>query len=222
MNDQTLARFYPLPNYRTPLHPPEPDPKDIPADLALRMAIKLHLLAALAWDYADTVINWAGKAMNQQETKQLSRQIRQLRSDHDRLRSRTVDDETVHKEFGLAMLFENICADHLSKLRFGLCNELRKTFPDLSEKSFTLLMAVQELLTLTDAMKLYADECDVTIRTYGMYQHSILCDQLAQLARLAPGFAGDRYFHPEARRLTAKILLNELKRIDLFQTNEPT
>lgn len=220
--DPTIARFFPLSDYRAPLRPPEPTTRDIPLDLLSHMAVKLHLIELLAWDYADTVISWSGEAMSIQETKRLSRRLRQLKVEYDRFHSRSIDDESTRHTFDLALLFESVCKPHLSKLRFGLTNELKKAFPDLSEKSFTLLMATQELLTITDTMKLFAAECDATIRSYGVNKHSILCDEAAQLAKLAPEYLGDCTSYPEARKLTARILLNELKQIELCETKEPT
>lgn len=222
MTDPTLARFFPLPDYRAPIQPPERTTRDIPLDLLSHMAVKLHMIELLAWDYADTVISWLGGAMNSAETKRLSRRIRQLKTDYDIFHSHSLDDESTRRAFDLALLFESVCKKHITKLCYGLRNELRKAFPDLSEKSYTLLLAVYQLLTITDTMKMFAAECDVTIRSYGVNKHSILCDEAAQLAKLAPEFAGDCYMKSESRRLTAKILLNELKQIELFETKEPT
>lgn len=220
--DPTLARFFPMPDYRTPLKPPQRTTRDIPLDLLSHMAVKLHIIELLAWDYADTVIDWAAHAMSAQEIKPLSRRIRQLKVDYDRFHSRSLDGESTRHAFDLAMLFETVCNEHLNKLCYGVRNELHKAFPDLSEKSYTLLLAVQQLLTLTDTMKMFAAECDAKIRSYGVNKHSILCDEAAQLAKLAPEFAGDCYMESESRKITARILLNELKQIELFETKENT
>lgn len=215
--DPTLARFFPLPDFGfNPSPPRQPTTRDIPFNLLSHMAVKLHMIELLAWDYADTVITWSGKAIGTQEAKRLSRRIRQLKVDYDRFHSRSLDDESCRRAFDLALLFESICKPHLTKLCYGLTNELKKTFPDLNEKSFTLLIATHELLTITDTMKMFAADCDATIRSYGVNKHSILCNEAAQLAQLAPEYLGDCISCPEARKLTAKILLNELKNIELF------
>ncbi len=74
-------------------------------------------------------------------------------------------------------------------------------------------------MTVLDALRAYAADCDREIRSRGIrVAHSILPDHFSRLAVLLPEFAGDRYDgHSESRRITAGILCKELKSIELYE-----
>lgn len=63
--------------YSGSLMSPPKTTKDLPQRPLARMATKLYLLGALAWDYADTVCNIAA-SLRICETKPASRAVREL------------------------------------------------------------------------------------------------------------------------------------------------
>lgn len=187
---------------------------DLPQTTLARMAVRLNLLGALAWDYADSVICMAAQ-MNLRPTIKVSRAIRELKTDYDRFRSQDIDSATVNAEWTLAQKFEEFCADHILRLSTALGNE-REIYPLLDDYRL-LVIGVQMAMTVLDAMKLYAADCDAWIRQHGVSGRSILVPQFSRLAVLLPQYAADAYNPASpARQLTAKILYNELKQIELY------
>ena len=86
------------------------------------------------------------------------------------------------------------------------------------------MIAVQQALTLMDAVKAYARWCDKKIASFGVW----VCDccmvqtEFLKLYPLIPLFAGDCY-NPDsqARTLTAQIIVNKLNRkIEFVNTNK--
>lgn len=192
--------------------------RDIPQRPLARMAAKLYFLGALAWDYADTVCNVAA-SLHIKETKPLSRAVRELNRDYDRFRNRFLNGNDLEAETRLAILFEDVCQKHFTKLNYGVASD--KSVNGLSRDYEMLVKAVQMAMTVIDTMKLYAAECDDWIRKQGVTdRHSILSDHFLRLAILLPQFAGDCYNpNSEARKITAKILNKELHLIDIHDDN---
>lgn len=178
-----------------------------------RMGAKLYMLGSLAWDYADTVCNISAQ-LGIQETKKLCRAVRELKRDYDRCRNSAVRDADLAKETELGLLFEQVCAEHFAKLNYGTASD--KAAAGLDEDYKMLLKAVQMAMAVLDTMRLYAEECDKRIAAARPGLHSVMADHFRGLATLMPHFAGDcREAGREARKLTARILLNEIKRIDI-------
>ncbi len=180
-----------------------------------RMAVKIYLLGSLAWDYADTVCNIAA-SMRLSQTKKVSRAIRELKHDYDRFRSRSLSNADVDKETELGLLFESLCQNHFNKLVYGLSVD---AVPDLNEDYKMLIKAVYMALTIIDTMILFAKECDDWIQSQGVNAHSILADHFHRLSSLLPLFAGDCYGKSDSRELTSRILLKEIKRIEIYDDN---
>lgn len=181
------------------------------------MTVKIYFVGALAWDYTETVLDIAAQ-MKISETKKLSRTIRELRRNYDRLRAIDLDAEHIRQEWKLAELFETVNKDHISRLCNGLLTEIRHNHK-LNGDYESLVEAVQIALTMLDALRLYADQCDAFIKKYYPdAPHSILPDHFTQLSVLLPEYAGDCYYsHSKARDTTARILLNEINRIELYE-----
>lgn len=191
--------------------------EDLPQPKLLRMMAKLCIVGSLAWDYAETVRTLAAQ-MQLSATKSLSRAVRELHADFDRFRQSSLSAADVKKESDLGLLFEQICEEHLSKFSYGFNSE--KEIALLSDDFRMLVKAVQMAMTVIDAMKLYAGECDKWIAENGVCAHSMLPDHFRRLAILLPEFAGDHYNKDsEVRRLTAHILFKEIKNIDIYDEN---
>ncbi|MCM1066409.1 MAG: hypothetical protein NC418_02400 [Muribaculaceae bacterium] len=187
--------------------------RDLPRRPLARMAVKLHILGSLVWDYADTVLDLAA-LMSITPLKPLCRAIRELKLDYDRMRQSSLSDKDVEVERNLGILFEDICRNHFVKLECGLDTDHR--FAELTSEYKMLSKAVYRTLTVIDAMRLFAADCDKWIERNGVFGHSILCEHFDSLAKLLPDFLGDGYSpHISARELTAKILYKELNDIEV-------
>lgn len=188
---------------------------DIPQKKGLsHRAIKVYLLGALVWDYTETVLDLASQ-MRINETKKLARAVRTLRDDYDRLQRDSLMTDHLEHIRDLSILFERICRTHLERMCNGIRTDLGR-YPDLSAEYRMLLIAVYSALTVLNALTIYGNECDAWIRKHGIHGNSILGTQLPRLAILLKEFAGDKYNpHIEACLITARILCNELKQIEL-------
>lgn len=200
-------------------YPPLPKKRsldDVPQDKLLMMAVKIYLVGSLVWDYAGTVLDLVS-TMRPDGTKKLTRTVREIKRDYDSLRSLDLDRAHLAREAELALLFEQIHKERFNTLWLGLRSETRRY--GLDPDSSALVESVQMAMTVLDALKLYASECDAFIRRYyPEAPHSILPDHFIRLAVLLPQFAGDCYDGASnTRSITARILLNEIKNIELGQ-----
>lgn len=200
---------------RPPAGRPRKSVDDLPVDEIAGMAGRLFMLMSLAWDYVETVQQIA-KVLRASETKPASRRVNELHRIYDQRRSYSLSGYEVNAEKEVALIFEEVCSGHMRKLHRALCNE----HPDLSKDWLDLVEAVDTALTVLMAAILYGKECDATLRSQGVCGHSIITAEILELAQLLPIFAGDCYMKDSpARTLTTRILLNEVKRIDLIDEN---
>lgn len=186
-------------------------------DVVAYMAARLELLGAIAWDYTDTVLLLAAQMRLGGSIRRASRLIHKIARDYDVSRTHIVGSHFRNQAKELGALFEQICSEHFNKLSYGLDNEREISALDSQYK--LLVKATQMALTVIDAMRLYANECDEWLHKHDIFGHSILSEHYAVLATLLPIYAGNAYNRAsETRKLTAQILINELKRIDLVFT----
>lgn len=190
---------------------------DIPKDILSKKAVKMYIIGALVWDYAETVIDIAAQMKLGGETKRLSRAIRVLQRDYKQIRAAHLDNNSLKREWELAELFESLNSDEFKRLCHGLCAEIHRD-TELNRDYAGLVEAVQMALTLLDTLFLYAAQCDSYIlEYYPQAPHSILPDHFRKLRILLPEFAGDCYDNnSQTRSLTAKILLNKINEIELY------
>lgn len=190
---------------------------DVPQTQLFHMTVKVYMIGALVWDYTDTVLNIAAQMRIGGPTKKLARAIRELRRDYDYIRSSDLDSDHIRREWELAQLFESLNKEAFRRLCNGLITEIRHD-TKLDKDYETLVEAVQMAMTMLDALKLYAAQCDSFIRQYYPdAPHSILPDHFIRLDMLLPEYAGDCYNrHSEARYVTARILLKEINNIELY------
>lgn len=189
---------------------------DVPQRELLTRSVRLYLVGALVWDYTDSVLALAAQMRNP-ATKALTRAVRALRLDYDRVRAQDLDRAYIAREWQLAEKFEDINSDAFSRLCNGLLTEIRRD-TSLDDANVLLVESVQMALTVLDAVRLFADECDAFIRRYcPEAPHSILPDHFKRLAILLPEYAGDCYDrYSNTRHLTARTLLNRIKEIKLY------
>lgn len=185
--------------------------EEVPEDLLIEWSFKLLALMNLAWDYVDTICDIC-VSMRMESTKKLVRQIRLLKSEYDKFRCRVMSKHMEDEETGHALRFEECFKDDFTRLFYGLEAEVNKQ--KMSPELKSLVIAVQEALTLMDAVKIYARWCDTQIKGFGVW----VCDccmvqsEFLRLYALVPKFAGENYKSGDnTRKLTARILANRLR-----------
>ena len=187
----------------------------VPVEVNLDMSFRLFALMNLAWDYVDTLCDLciAGRIT---DTKPLVRRIRELKRDYDKFRWRVKDEDSERQEEERGLFIEDALKDDLKKLQYGLENEIAKL--DLTPKSFDLVLATQQAMTLMDAVKVYARRCDKVIQSYNVWVSDccLVLPQFMALFRLVPQFAGDCYRSDLAvRKLSAGIIANKIQTLEL-------
>lgn len=189
--------------------------EDLSDTIRLRMVVKMLLLGTLAWDYTDTVLKIAAQ-MQIQETKKVSRAIKEIKREYDQFISPMLHGDDTRFLSGLSVLFEDVNAKAFKRLCDGLAVEIgSKVTP--SDEEMYLLKAVQMVMTVLDAMNLYDADCRAWMEAEGVPNHTVIPSHFARLAILIPQYAGNCYDpKSESRRITAKILYNETKLIELY------
>lgn len=199
--------MYALPEIN--LIPKEKTVLDLPEDLMKNRMVLLCLIGALAWDYAFTVLDLAAQ-MKLRELSKASRAIRQLKEEYKTVLLCKLSHKDIDALTSLGLQFESVCGEHLSKLSLSLQNE--KEIRECREDYRYLVVAVQMAMTVIDAMRLYAADFDAFLYSQGVHGKSVELAQIGKAAIILPQYAGDAY-NPQSpsRKLTAKILYNELK-----------
>lgn len=181
----------------------------------MEWSFKLFALMNLAWDYIDTVCDVC-ITMRLEPTKALVRKIRECRKEYDRFRQRVMTSKMEENETDHGLRFEARFKDDFRKLSYGLEHEIGKL--DLVADHRHLVLAVQQALTVMDAVKIYARWCDKQIASFDVW----VCDccmvqtEFLKLYSLVPMFAGDCYQPAlSARKMTAGILSNRLIQVPL-------
>lgn len=196
-----------------PGHQPTID--DFPPDEVAGMAARLLMLLNLAWDYVETIQQIAG-LLEISDTRRVSRRVNELRRAHYQRLSYSLNGSDIDGGKKVALLFESVCSEHLRKFHWAIINEIKREHPALESEYADLLEAVYTAMTVLESAMLFGKECDGRLRAHGVKGNSTLTPEVRELSRLLPLFAGDCYNpHSQVRTLTARILLNEVKGIDL-------
>lgn len=204
--------------------PKPPKPKtihDMPSKLLVRLSAKTYLLVALAWDYVDTVLLCAA-SLKIAELKPLCRTIKSLRDEYLRFRARSIDHKQADEEFERGLNFEDFIKPDLDKLTYALKDTIAKH--NLDREYAYFILAVQQALTLMDAVKEYSRYVDKRIASFGIPVRpegmTIVQEEFIKLFPLIPLFAGDAYDpDPMERKLTAKIIANRLHEVEMHITD---
>lgn len=187
----------------------------VPEEVNLEMSFKLFALMNLAWDYVDTLCDLC-IAERFTDTKPLVRRIRELKRDYDKFRWRVMDENSERQEEERGLYIEDELKPDLKKLQYGLENEIAKL--DLTSRSYNLVLATQQAMTLIDAALIYARRCDKVIHSYNVWISDccLVLPQFMALCPIVPMFAGDCYQpNLSARKLSAGIIANRLQAMEL-------
>lgn len=187
----------------------------VPEEYLVEWSIRLFALMNLAWDYVDTILDLCIQ-MRIIETKPLCRTIRELKRDYDRFRWNCMLGDRLQEEQDSALEFENLFTKDFRLLTLNLETEIKQL--DLNQDYKSLVIAVQQALTLIDAVKIYAKRCDNAMREIGVWtcDYCLVQTEFLKMAEIIPLFAGDSYQpNLKIRKLTAQILANRLEKLPI-------
>lgn len=139
------------------------------------------VVAALVWDYADTVIDIA-KQQRIKEARNVTRQIIKLKEEYDALRAPYVDREHQASEVENMEVAEEQFAEVMKPYNAAIARELRATYPTLSGNRLYFLIAVYQcLVTLRGLIRFVQRQRRSTEKRIGMQVGDILPRQLYSL-----------------------------------------
>ena len=189
----------------------------IPDSVTIPFAMRLFAMQNLTLQYVDTVTGFCVEKRIG-GTKPLVRAVREQRLGIDRLYAGSFKGEAgrlaKESEARNAAEFEDNADALLTRLFYGLDTEVGRLGLKGDDKA--LVIAVHQALTIADVTRMYAREGDEMLRRYHVPVArtgcSMLPDEFLAIADLLPQFAGDCYKLSPSRKITAKAMLNELRK----------
>lgn len=189
----------------------------IPASVTIPFAMRLFAMQNLTLQYVDTVTGFCVEKRID-GTKRLVRAVREQRLGIDRLYAGSFKGEAgrlaKESEARNAAEFEDNADALLTRLFYGLDTEVGRLGLKGDDKA--LVIAVHQALTIADVARMYAREGDEMLRRYHVPVArtgcSMLPNEFLAIADLLPQFAGDCYKLSRSREITAKAMLNELRK----------
>ena len=189
----------------------------IPDSVTIPFAMRLFAMQNLTLQYVDTVTGFCVEKRIG-GTKPLVRAVREQRLGIDRLYAGSFKGEAgrlaKESEARNAAEFEDNADALLTRLFYGLDTEVGRLGLKGDDKA--LVIAVHQALTIADVARMYAREGDEMLRRYHVPVArtgcSMLPDEFLAIADLLPQFAGDCYKLSRSREITAKAMLNDLRK----------
>lgn len=150
------------------------------------------VIAEIAWDYADTILDIA-VMMRLHETKKLCRAIKDLRIEYNRKRFEIIDDNWRKSETENMIMFqETLSHEYFGKIYGTFKDELMQTYPELETNSVMLIASVYCCKTIIAGMMRYCQAQEKIVASIlGHEINSIMPKQMNQLNTLVSEFIGD-------------------------------
>lgn len=150
------------------------------------------VIAEVAWDYADTVLNIAAM-MRLRETKKLCRAIKDLRVEYDRKRFEVIDDNWRKSEtVNMIMFQETLSKEYFGKIYRTFKERLSQTYSDLEDNSVMLIASVYCCKTVIAGLMRYCQAQEKVVSSILGYEiNSIMPKQVSRLDTLVSAFIGD-------------------------------
>lgn len=192
-------------------------------DSLMRFAYIPFVIASLAWDYADTVVSLASN-MKISETKKLSRTVRELKREYDRVRAPYIDSSHQKSEEENMYVFEDAVSDLSSLYLTNIECDLQMEYPDLNSDSMYLLKAVYHCHLVLQSIYDYVAKQKMKIeKIVGHTIGDVLPSELRRLDILIMAFVGDKPVSPKFRmqqRAYAVSLSDRMLEIELTETRD--
>lgn len=208
-----------LPSLITTPHLITPPPKtrslaDIHQDILITMRVRLCALAALVWDYADTLLDLA-KAAKLHSLKQPCRDIRTLRNEYFYRRQQNSETPFFKHELNWALDFELFITPITEEYLNALKQELNQLFSGLNEQEYWLTVAANQALCMLEALQAYAKGCDKSLAKFGidMTNKTMLPPSFQRLYPILHKFCRNIKLNPKPRQKAANEIAVELAKI---------
>lgn len=150
-----------------------------------------YVIAEVAWDYADTILDLA-VIMRLSETKKLCRAIKETRKDYDRDRYKIINNKWRESETENMIMFQETLSDFFNTVYKTYREKLMQKYSDLEENSLMLIASVYVCRTVLKGLHRYTDAQEKIVSAILGYEiASLFPKQLTTLNKLVIEFAGD-------------------------------
>ncbi len=162
------------------------------SETLMRFAYIPFVVAQLAWDYADTVID-VSTLLRLHPTKKLCRAIRELKRRYDNVRAEFTNYAHRDSEIDNMYVFEDGVSDLFSLYLKNIEFDLKKEYPDLEGDYKVMLLSVYQCHIVLKAIYRYAEmQRDKIEKIVGHRIGDILPVELRKLDILIMEFIGDK------------------------------
>lgn len=189
-------------------------------DELLRFGYVPFVIARLVWDYADTIIDICIQ-MRLTETKRLSRAIRQLKAEYDRMRLPYIDKEHEDNEELNMLVFEDAIDEYTRLFFLNLRGQVEREYPELAPEYRQLIYAVYQCKAMHRACMAYAEYQRKRVGAKLNWElTSMLPPQVRALEPLIIAFAGDKTLSAEWDKTETTFVNTFVAQIRLIQLTD--
>lgn len=188
-------------------------------DTLFRFAYVPFVIAEVAWDYADTVLNLT-VIQKLKETLPLKRAVEKLRSEYNREHSRFIDEKHRQSEMDNMEVFQDEMKDLINQIYRSNVEEVRRLYPDLCDDSNMLVAEVYLCRIVLSALFRYAAQ--ITKKIEGIVHHpigQIVPRQMMKLYNLIEEFAGDSPIKEAYKSQSEKFVQSLVESISEVELN---
>lgn len=187
---------------------PEPTPEEeekrvsqiLNREELFRFAYVPFVIAALVWDYLDTILYYAAY-LRIQYVKRLGRVMKQLKIDYDRIRAPFVDMEHQNSEQENMLVFEDGVKEIMNLYIVNIKCDLASEYPELEQDYRDFLLAVYQCKITLDALLRYtAKQEEIVAKRVGHKIGHILPTELYRVAAMLPLYVGDKPISPQFQK----------------------
>lgn len=186
--------------------------KELDEDLLFRFGYVPFVIAEVAYDYVDSVIDMAC-LLRISETKRLCRAIKELRKEYNSFRRSVYYGAEQHEEDNM-LVFQNELKEDFSAMYVDSCNALLDKYPDLNSEYKIMLAAVYMARIVFSALFRYVSDMNRIVEAQvGHPIGNILPSHLRKINELVIHFVGDKSLGNEFNKTMARHVANLVKYI---------
>ncbi len=197
--------------------------KILDTETLMRFAYVPFVVAQLAWDYADTILNVAC-IMKLHPTKKLCRAVKELKRRYDIVRDEFTNTTHRDSEIDNMYVFEDGVADLFSLYLKNIEFDLNSEYPQLDAEYRSFILAVYQCHIVLQAIYRYAEMQKVKIeKIVGHAIGDVLPAELRKLDILVMEFVGDKPVSEKfssQQKTYAQCIANRMALIDLSETKD--
>lgn len=192
---------------------------EIDEETHLRYGYVSFVIAEVAWDYVDTVLNMAC-LLRRRELRRLCRTIKEIREDYLWWRRKFSGQTHLDNEEENMETFQEDLNEFFSSMYRAHTDKLKNKYPDIYSEYIMMIATAYMSIIVFDALFKYVRYMEgIVINKVRHPIGNILPKHLHQIAMLMPEFAGDCPIKSEfelTRSFFVDTLVTQIKSIELF------